>query len=96
MTEEESPTTQPSTDPDDEQMRLPPAWEKKVNESGEIYYADHDTRTTSWEPPPVQRDLGPLPSGWVLERNPRGVAYFIDHNTKTTTFTDPRARQGSV
>ena len=93
MTAVEAPIAQDNNEPDEEQMRLPPGWEKKVDDAGEVYYANHASRTTTLQPPPVQGELGPLPSGWVLERNVRGVAYFIDHNTKTTTWEDPRAPQ---
>lgn len=93
MTAEEAPTTQANAEPDEEQMRLPPGWEKQVDDSGEVWYVDHTSRTGSRQPPPSQRELGPLPSGWVIERNSRGVGYFIDHNTRTTTWADPRAPQ---
>lgn len=30
---------------------LPPGWEKRVDKTGKVYYADHNTRTTSWTKP---------------------------------------------
>ena len=33
---------------------LPPGWESKVLSNGRIYYVDHNTRTTTWERPPVE------------------------------------------
>ena len=29
---------------------LPPGWEQRVNGDGRIYFADHKTRTTTWDP----------------------------------------------
>eukprot|EP01114_Cavostelium_apophysatum_P005443 TRINITY_DN1643_c0_g1_i3.p1 TRINITY_DN1643_c0_g1~~TRINITY_DN1643_c0_g1_i3.p1 ORF type:complete len:997 (+),score=254.06 TRINITY_DN1643_c0_g1_i3:187-3177(+) len=30
---------------------LPPGWEKAIDAQGRVYYIDHATQTTSWEPP---------------------------------------------
>ncbi|KAJ1460097.1 hypothetical protein M885DRAFT_426528, partial [Pelagophyceae sp. CCMP2097] len=32
---------------------LPPGWEKSTNASGDVFYVDHNTRTTHWELPAV-------------------------------------------
>ena len=42
---------------------LPPGWESKVRQSdGRVYYIDHDSKSTSWEPPPgVSQQRGPPP-----------------------------------
>ncbi|XP_044135616.1 E3 ubiquitin-protein ligase NEDD4 isoform X2 [Bufo gargarizans] len=34
---------------------LPPGWEEKQDEKGRSYYIDHNTRTTTWEKPVVQK-----------------------------------------
>ena len=30
---------------------LPPGWEQRETADGKLYYANHITRTTQWEPP---------------------------------------------
>jgi hypothetical protein len=79
---------------------LPPNWEELIDtESGQPYYVDHNTRTTSWVDP---RDIfvkpltfqdcedNELPLGWQEGRDPDVGLYFIDHNTWTTQLEDPR------
>lgn len=34
---------------------LPPGWERKLTPEGRPYYVDHNTRTTSWQPPEPPR-----------------------------------------
>lgn len=68
---------------------LPPGWQKMEDEDGRVYYADHASKTTTYERPTPRQ--GQLPPGWEVARNPEGIAYFLDHNTHTTTFDDPRA-----
>eukprot|EP01135_Chromosphaera_perkinsii_P010281 Nk52_evm23s2085 gene=Nk52_evmTU23s2085 len=75
---------------------LPPGWERKVTALGQVYYLDHNTRTSTWHDPrqprvlTSSRDLGPLPTGWEMRQNAQGRNYFVDHNTQTTQFADPR------
>ncbi|EGP84163.1 uncharacterized protein MYCGRDRAFT_49175 [Zymoseptoria tritici IPO323] len=91
-------TTSSSTvDPPATQSPLPPHWEELSNSEGRTYYANHATRTTSWQRPGPSPDsglpnpMGELPAGWEILRNAQGVAYFADHNTHTATWDDPRA-----
>jgi len=55
-------TTQPNGPPvprqassastfEDQQGRLPPGWERRVDNLGRTYYVDHNTRTTTWTRP---------------------------------------------
>lgn len=67
---------------------LPAGWQKLVDEQGQVYYADHTSRTTTWDRPKPRK--GQLPPGWEMARNEEGVGYFLDHNTHTTTLEDPR------
>ena len=75
---------------------LPPGWERKVTPLGQVYYLDHNTRTSTWHDPRQPRvvnatsDLGPLPRGWEMRQNAQGRNYFVDHNSQTTQFADPR------
>jgi hypothetical protein len=34
-------------------MALPDGWEEKVDPQGRFYYVDHNTRTTTWNRPPL-------------------------------------------
>lgn len=36
---------------EDQQGRLPPGWERRVDNLGRTYYVDHNTRTTTWNRP---------------------------------------------
>ncbi|KAJ8313202.1 hypothetical protein KUTeg_009243 [Tegillarca granosa] len=74
---------------------LPEGWEKRVDESGRLYYVNHRNRTTQWDDPRTQGILkeDPLPEGWEMRYTVDGVRYFVDHNTRTTTFQDPRGGQ---
>ncbi|XP_054858178.1 E3 ubiquitin-protein ligase NEDD4 isoform X2 [Eublepharis macularius] len=87
---------------------LPPGWEVKTDEKGRPYYIDHNSQTTTWQKPALQRaalddssqqpplplvgDPGSLPKGWEVRHAPSGRPFFIDHNTKTTTWEDPRLK----
>lgn len=78
-------------------------WEVVRTSKGEIYFADHDTRSTTWRDPwqipdsfasdltAEHEDLSrPLPKGWVKGWSKSGQSYFTDPQTKHTTRWDPR------
>uniref|UniRef100_A0A8C4QTS3 E3 ubiquitin-protein ligase n=1 Tax=Eptatretus burgeri TaxID=7764 RepID=A0A8C4QTS3_EPTBU len=71
---------------------LPQGWEKRIEQSGRVYFVNHNTHTTQWEDPRTQGILTeePLPDGWEMRYTNEGVRYFVDHNTRSTTFQDPR------
>lgn len=85
-----SQTSETARDPQATQEDLPPGWQQLVDTDGRAYYADHATRTTTYERPTVGGMQAELPAGWEILRNVHGVTYFVDHNTRTTTFQDPR------
>jgi atrophin-1 interacting protein 5 (WW domain-containing E3 ubiquitin protein ligase 1) len=68
---------------------LPAAWQALVDSDGKTYYANHESRTTTFDRP--EDITGELPAGWEMLRTPQGVAYFADHNTHTATWDDPRS-----
>ena len=43
---------------DEAAATLPPGWERRLAPSGRYYYVDHNTRTTSWKPPPPEARAG--------------------------------------
>jgi len=63
---------------------LPPGWEVKIDPQGRNYYVDHNSKTTSYNPPPIR-----LPPGWEMKLDSKGKPYYVDHNTKTTTYRPP-------
>lgn len=38
---------------------LPPGWERRVDPQGRTYYVDHNTRATTWHPPPQNASVPP-------------------------------------
>lgn len=84
----------------DDAQPLPDGWEKRIDQSGRVYFVNHKNKTTQWEDPRTQgketpnlADI-PLPQGWEIKDTPEGKMYFVDHNTKTTTYQDPRRING--
>ncbi|TKR71753.1 hypothetical protein L596_019301 [Steinernema carpocapsae] len=51
------PSSQPTNIPDDGLGPLPDGYEKAVNEDGEAYFINHNTRTTDWFDPRIPYDL---------------------------------------
>lgn len=39
---------EPETDSEDE---LPPCWEERVTLEGQVFYANHETKSTQWQHP---------------------------------------------
>lgn len=87
-----SDTMASSSTTDTDKDNLPEGWEVR-SKSGQRYYVDHNTRTTTWAHPDVSEraaGLGALPRGWEMRVTPKGVFYFVDHVAKITTWDDPR------
>jgi WW domain-containing oxidoreductase len=60
---------------------------------GDVYYANHNTRSTQWTHPRTgrkKRVAGSLPFGWDRKILPDGKVVYVDHESMTTTYTDPR------
>lgn len=70
------PVTKPQAD-------LPAAWQALVDSDGRTYYANHESRITTFDKP--ESLTGDLPVGWDMLRTPQGVAYLADHNTDIAT-----------
>jgi E3 ubiquitin-protein ligase NEDD4 len=82
---------------------LPAGWEQNTTLQGRVFYANHNTHTTTWNDPrlpdlpnletdsvPVSLDGPSLPRGWEARRNTNRNVFFLNHNTLTTTWDDPR------
>ncbi|KAK3097984.1 hypothetical protein FSP39_015053 [Pinctada imbricata] len=71
---------------------LPPGWEKRIHPTtNRIYYINHNTRTTQWEPPTNTSTSDSLPEGWEEKTDSNGRTYYINTNTRTVQWTRPGA-----
>jgi hypothetical protein len=68
---------------------LPERWEAQKTEGGQVYFVDHNTKSTTWTRPDLLEAVGTLPEGWEAQRTQKGRVYFVDHNTKSTTWIRP-------
>ncbi|MED6272859.1 Membrane-associated guanylate kinase, WW and PDZ domain-containing protein 2 [Characodon lateralis] len=95
-----SPTKSPSKVPDvdeEELGLLPDNWEMAYTEKGEVYFIDHNTKTTSWLDPRLAKKAKPpeecredeLPYGWEKIDDPIYGSYYVDHINRRTQFENP-------
>ncbi|XP_014210952.1 WW domain-containing oxidoreductase [Copidosoma floridanum] len=77
----------------DSEDELPPGWEERASNDGNVYYVNHFTKSTQWTHPRTGRKKivkGELPSGWERVVTNEGEVLFVDHVNHTTTYADPR------
>nr|XP_057932565.1 membrane-associated guanylate kinase, WW and PDZ domain-containing protein 2-like isoform X1 [Doryrhamphus excisus] len=95
-----SPSKSPSKIPDvdeEELGPLPDNWEMAYTEKGEVYFIDHNTKTTSWLDPRLAKKAKPpeecredeLPYGWEKIDDPIYGSYYVDHINRRTQFENP-------
>ncbi|XP_028304762.1 membrane-associated guanylate kinase, WW and PDZ domain-containing protein 2 isoform X2 [Gouania willdenowi] len=95
-----SPTKSPTKvlDADEEELGpLPDNWEMAYTEKGEVYFIDHNTKTTSWLDPRLAKKAKPpeecredeLPYGWEKIDDPIYGSYYVDHINRRTQFENP-------
>ncbi|CRL03608.1 CLUMA_CG016466, isoform A [Clunio marinus] len=80
----------PETDSEDE---LPPSWEERVTNDGNVYYLNHPMKLTQWTHPrtnKMKRVHGDLPFGWEKRVEDDGRILFINAQKNIQSFTDPR------
>uniref|UniRef100_A0A8B9GT20 Membrane-associated guanylate kinase, WW and PDZ domain-containing protein 1 n=1 Tax=Astyanax mexicanus TaxID=7994 RepID=A0A8B9GT20_ASTMX len=107
--ENEAPTTSPPKSPakvlenaeekvsEEELGPLPDNWEMAYTEKGEVYFIDHNTKTTSWLDPRLAKKAKPpeecneheLPYGWEKIDDPVYGSYYVDHINRRTQFENP-------
>uniref|UniRef100_A0A8D0D9B5 Membrane-associated guanylate kinase, WW and PDZ domain-containing protein 1 n=1 Tax=Sander lucioperca TaxID=283035 RepID=A0A8D0D9B5_SANLU len=89
---------EPQVSPEDPQGPLPENWEMAYTESGELYFIDHNTKTTSWLDPrcrdkgsrPLEEcDDDELPPGWERIEDPVYGVYYVDHINRKTQYENP-------
>ncbi|MCI4388702.1 hypothetical protein PGIGA_G00089110 [Pangasianodon gigas] len=94
-TEEDKP--HPKDEHCDELGPLPDNWEMAYTEKGEVYFIDHNTKTTSWLDPRLAKKAKPpeecnedeLPYGWEKIDDPVYGSYYVDHINRRTQFENP-------
>ncbi|XP_039998850.1 membrane-associated guanylate kinase, WW and PDZ domain-containing protein 2a isoform X5 [Xiphias gladius] len=90
-------TTVPKPEENDELGSLPDNWEMAYTEKGEVYFIDHNTKTTSWLDPRLAKKAKPpeeckedeLPYGWEKIDDPIYGSYYVDHINRRTQFENP-------
>ncbi|XP_051746829.1 membrane-associated guanylate kinase, WW and PDZ domain-containing protein 2a isoform X6 [Ctenopharyngodon idella] len=95
--ETEPPKSPPKPDENDELGPLPDNWEMAYTEKGEVYFIDHNTKTTSWLDPRLAKKAKPpeeckeneLPYGWEKIDDPIYGTYYVDHINRRTQFENP-------
>ncbi|XP_067284486.1 membrane-associated guanylate kinase, WW and PDZ domain-containing protein 2a isoform X2 [Pseudorasbora parva] len=93
----EPPKSPPKLDENDELGPLPDNWEMAYTEKGEVYFIDHNTKTTSWLDPRLAKKAKPpeeckeneLPYGWEKIDDPIYGTYYVDHINRRTQFENP-------
>ncbi|XP_029103549.1 membrane-associated guanylate kinase, WW and PDZ domain-containing protein 1b isoform X3 [Scleropages formosus] len=77
---------------------LPDNWEMAYTENGEVYFIDHNTKTTSWiDPRCLEKPQKPLeeceddelPTGWEKIDDPVYGVYYVDHINRKTQYENP-------
>uniref|UniRef100_A0AAY4BWE3 Membrane-associated guanylate kinase, WW and PDZ domain-containing protein 1 n=1 Tax=Denticeps clupeoides TaxID=299321 RepID=A0AAY4BWE3_9TELE len=85
--------------PEEDQLGpLPENWEMAYTENGEVYFIDHNTKTTSWiDPRCLEKPQKPLeeceddelPAGWEKIDDPMYGVYYVDHINRKTQYENP-------
>ncbi|XP_030061078.1 membrane-associated guanylate kinase, WW and PDZ domain-containing protein 1 isoform X16 [Microcaecilia unicolor] len=77
---------------------LPENWEMAYTENGDVYFIDHNTKTTSWlDPRCLNKQQKPLeeceddelPNGWEKIEDPVYGVYYVDHINRKTQYENP-------
>ncbi|NWX90614.1 MAGI2 protein, partial [Nothoprocta pentlandii] len=95
--EEMDVTKQTKPEESDDLGPLPDNWEMAYTEKGEVYFIDHNTKTTSWLDPRLAKKAKPpeeckeneLPYGWEKIDDPIYGTYYVDHINRRTQFENP-------
>ncbi|XP_035282955.1 membrane-associated guanylate kinase, WW and PDZ domain-containing protein 2-like isoform X5 [Anguilla anguilla] len=98
--EGEPPASPPKPEENDDLGPLPDNWEMAYTEKGEVYFIDHNTKTTSWLDPRLAKKAKPpeeckedeLPYGWEKIDDPVYGSYYVEsrsHINRRTQFENP-------
>jgi hypothetical protein len=90
----------PTTDTTNPQVPLPFHWEELTDNDGRTFYANHATRSTSWQRPNADGDnsniQAGLPPAWQALVDGDGRTYYANHESKTTTCIRPEGLTGEL
>jgi hypothetical protein len=64
-------------------------WEERKTQDGQVYFVDHNTKSTTWVRPDLREAAGMLPEGWEERQTCEGKPYFVNHITKSTSWIHP-------
>ncbi|KAK1799545.1 hypothetical protein P4O66_000426 [Electrophorus voltai] len=88
--------THPSLPSDEDPLGpLPQNWEMAYTENGEVYFIDHNTKTTSWiDPRCLEKPQKPLeeceddelPTGWEKIEDPVYGVYYVEGREDSAAF----------
>ncbi|XP_026991080.2 membrane-associated guanylate kinase, WW and PDZ domain-containing protein 2 isoform X9 [Tachysurus fulvidraco] len=95
--EHDAPKSPADSQSNDDLGPLPDNWEMAYTEKGEVYFIDHNTKTTSWLDPRLAKKAKPpeeceddeLPYGWEKIDDPIYGSYYVDHINRRTQFENP-------
>ncbi|XP_030650136.1 membrane-associated guanylate kinase, WW and PDZ domain-containing protein 2 [Chanos chanos] len=93
----EAPKSPQDPQANDDLGPLPDNWEMAYTDKGEVYFIDHNTKTTSWLDPRLAKRAKPpeeceddeLPYGWEKIDDPIYGSYYVDHINRRTQFENP-------
>uniref|UniRef100_A0A8C5H6Q1 Membrane-associated guanylate kinase, WW and PDZ domain-containing protein 1 n=1 Tax=Gouania willdenowi TaxID=441366 RepID=A0A8C5H6Q1_GOUWI len=89
---------EPQVSPEDPLGPLPENWEMAYTENRELYFIDHNTKTTSWLDPRCRDKASraleeceddELPPGWERIDDPVYGVYYVDHINRKTQYENP-------
>lgn len=72
--------------PSDNPEPLPPGWEERTDQYGRTYYVNHNSRTTQWARPTLNRVL---PGDWEERTDANGRSYYVNHRTRVSQWDFP-------
>uniref|UniRef100_A0A672S8R9 Membrane-associated guanylate kinase, WW and PDZ domain-containing protein 1 n=1 Tax=Sinocyclocheilus grahami TaxID=75366 RepID=A0A672S8R9_SINGR len=95
--EGDAPKSPQDSQENDDMGPLPDNWEMAYTEKGEVYFIDHNSKTTSWLDPRLAKKAKPpedceedeLPYGWEKIDDPIYGSYYVDHINRRTQFENP-------
>ena len=71
---------------------LPAGWSQHTTPTGRVFFANHQTKRTTWLDPRRGGRVDPLlPPGWEKAVDAQGIPYYIDHNRRQTQRSPPPA-----
>ncbi|KAI5639899.1 short chain dehydrogenase domain-containing protein [Phthorimaea operculella] len=77
----------------DSEDELPPGWEEKSTEDGNVYFVNTCSKKIQWTHPRTGRKKvipQEFPFGWSKTTDEEGKTMYVNKNTGSSTYVDPR------